>query len=411
MERLLLQEALKCRVVSSLSGDAHFLFPRKETSLAVRVYYPSDVKRLESLASPEQLDTLESFRDTFLHAVVMFILPDPQLMMEYLSKSDSFVQKSQRIMNDGETRGNAKTFLVPDTRSAMDCLLVMWDSLRPDRRQLRRMYYQEVRESHFVPSFPPGNTTDPTLIAKPVIQAFKNLASRLELADGVDDILIHQLQTLSRISSADYRVLDHLRIDSFSKQKLSEFFGSQLNSNQHGLIKDNRQDDFMNLDYSQSILEVSYPISDSIPDYSIEFHHAQDLGYARERSLDILDSCQLTNDVPNSHPSNQLRSYFDFDYPNSPATIEGNHQLYITPNTLESIQWQNMQHPSHHSTHYEHWNSPQIPDQFYNHSSQHSSVHPYEQRHITNYPPNRDDANHKLKGYAPGISNLGRYYA
>jgi hypothetical protein len=97
-----------------------------------------------------------------------------------------------------------------------------------------------------------------------------------------------------------------------------------------------------------------------------------------------------------------------FDHPNSPATIEGNHHLYINTNALESIQWQNMHPPSHHLTHYKHWNSPLIPYQFYNYSSQHSSVHPFQQRHLSDYPPNQDNANHNLKEYAPGISILGR---
>jgi hypothetical protein len=165
IERLLRKESAKCRIVERLSGDAHLLFPRGEITLAVRVYCPKDLQRLEipehsaidhhAQCNAPNLDGLEAFRDAFKYPVVFFILPDPNMMMNYLEDTNSFVHLAQIIMNDGkhdqEPEGNAKTFVVPDARSAVDTILILFDALHPDRRKLREKYYAHTRSLHFVP--------------------------------------------------------------------------------------------------------------------------------------------------------------------------------------------------------------------------------------------------------------------
>ena len=108
MERLLRKEATKCRVVERLSGNAHLLFPRGETTLAVRAYYAQDLKAfqptiVDSISRPIASHGLEAFRDAFKYPVVFFILPDPKMMMDYLSRRDSFLHLAQSIMNNYST--------------------------------------------------------------------------------------------------------------------------------------------------------------------------------------------------------------------------------------------------------------------------------------------------------------------
>ncbi len=245
IELLLRKEATKCRVVERLSGDAHLLFPRGETSLAVRAYYAHDLKKLEptvedGIIHPAELSHgLEAFRDAFKYPIVFFILPDPRMMVDQLSRHNSFLHLAQNIMNNDhnesrrdsdikqESKGNARTFVVPDATSAIDSILILLDALHPDRRQLREQYYQHVRTLHFLSHPTTGDVSDPRQASKCVAQEIRALSAHLGLAAGEDEILMNRLNNLATIAAADYRVLSPIPIEDSSKRKLHEFFGSQ----------------------------------------------------------------------------------------------------------------------------------------------------------------------------------------
>ena len=248
IERLLRTESAKCRIVERLSGDAHLLFPRGEITLAVRVYCPKDMQRLNTTvhaamdphcpSNAPNLDGLEAFRDAFKYPVVFFILPDPNMMMRYLEETNSFVHVAQIIMNEGkhghEPEGNAKTFVVPDARSVVDTILILFDALHPDRRKLRETYYAHTRSLHFVPdddAIATGTVSDDMArhVSTHVENEFRDLAQRLGLAAGEDEILMTQLKSLAAIAAADYPTLQQLPLEESTKRKLHDFFGSQAN--------------------------------------------------------------------------------------------------------------------------------------------------------------------------------------
>ena len=320
IERLLRTESAKCRVVERLSGDAHLLFPRGEITIAVRVYCPKDMQRLNTTvvtaADPRcqsnslNLDGLEAFRDAFKYPVVFFILPDPNMMMNCLDDTNSFVHVAQTIMNvgkhDQEPEGNAKTFVVPDARSVVDTILILFDALHPDRRKLRERYYAHTRSLHFVPDdvvLAKGIMADDVArrASKHVEDEFRNLAQHLGLAAGEDEILMSQLKSLASIASADYPTLQQLPLEDSTKRKLHDFFGSQANPypaigrrggvmavdnyHHHNEIHENNQtllDDFGNSnEFQQTQNEIFY--SPTTPAQVTPFH--QRMTSAEQNSL------------------------------------------------------------------------------------------------------------------------------
>ena len=305
MELLLRKEATKCRVVERLSGDAHLLFPRGETTLAVRAYYAQDMKHLEptivdGVSHPaERLHGLEAFRDAFKYPVVFFILPDPKTMMDYLSRRNSFLHLAQNIMNkvssadesrqhgDGKqvSKGNAKTFVVPDSASAIDSILIFLDALHPDRRQLREQYYQHIRTLHFLPHPTRGDVPDPRQASNCVAQEIRALAVHLGLAAGEDEILMNRLTNLATIANADYRVLRQIPIEEASKRKLHDFFGSQADTKTSSLPQKDegvrrRVVQASHGAFSQNFqpegIDPTNMIEDDLPDFN-EFHRTQEV--------------------------------------------------------------------------------------------------------------------------------------
>jgi hypothetical protein len=121
IERELRNLCPKVRVVEKLSGAHLKVAAEDSSSLAVRIYYPSDIERLEEhlqkegLVTEENLqerlekfrsgstedecgdvDGLVTFKKNFKCTVVILILPEGSL--DQLMRSDSFLHRVQRIM-------------------------------------------------------------------------------------------------------------------------------------------------------------------------------------------------------------------------------------------------------------------------------------------------------------------------
>jgi hypothetical protein len=130
---------------------------------------------------------------------------------------------------------------------------------------------------------------------------FGDLAQRLGLAAGEDEILMTQLHSLAAIAAADYPILQQLPLEESTKQKLHEFFGSQANPypatghssgttaadnhHHHHAIHDNNQtllDDFYNYnEFQQAQDETFYP--PPVPTQVTPFH--QPMTSAEQNSL------------------------------------------------------------------------------------------------------------------------------
>lgn len=120
----------KIKVVPSLTGGAHILFPTAGTTLAVRVYDPFGIAKLEkeysgliqqsirsrinifahqkddatsggndrSVEIENDFDGICSFRNSFKHSVVFFALTNASLLSDQLSRFGSIVNSLQRCL-------------------------------------------------------------------------------------------------------------------------------------------------------------------------------------------------------------------------------------------------------------------------------------------------------------------------
>lgn len=117
-------------VKPSLSG-AHLHFPSEK--LAVRVYYPIDIRALEQeyhamngtkdiisiiqepMSDKDDLDGLVAFSKMFALSLVLFVLPDTHFN-EQLGRVDSFTFRAQRLLETTNTR----VLPVTSTQMAID---------------------------------------------------------------------------------------------------------------------------------------------------------------------------------------------------------------------------------------------------------------------------------------------------
>jgi hypothetical protein len=363
LELQLRKEASKSRVVERLAGGAHILFPGSET-IALRTYYPSDIARLEAIhndendvsslnrasAAPNNQDGLEAFRNAFKYPIVFFILP-PEILMDQLSRPESFVNVAQLIMNEPKqgndasaAGGNAKSFVVPDTKSVTDTVLILLDALHPERRKMREKYYEHTRSLHFLPAENDefAKVVDTHQIATHVSAQIRSLADRLQLGAGEAEILMRRLGSLQRIATADHRVLEHMPIDDASKEKLHEFFGTEGNPNMQ--VEQN----YNSLPPQQEIAHI--PVAehnfsgshiedhnfDHMPNYN-EFTNEQSQNqFAHLPQHDLQGYNQFASDATQSHqqfaPQNQFPSQHHQQFaPTQPQFAMTQHQFATAP--------------------------------------------------------------------------------
>lgn len=158
LEIKLRHNAQKLRVVPSLTGNAHVLFPTSDTTVAVRVYDPMTIAKMEKELSAisnssssnndhreklriqtetlfqnndsttndgtnnnngsendNDFDKICSFRDSFKHPIVFFILPSSDLMSDQLGRVDSVVNILQRSLSTMASQKEGKKVRMVDS--------------------------------------------------------------------------------------------------------------------------------------------------------------------------------------------------------------------------------------------------------------------------------------------------------
>jgi hypothetical protein len=281
-----------------------------------------------SAAAPHNQDGLEAFRDAFKYPIVFFILP-PAVMMDQLSRPESFVNAAQLIMNepkqgDNESAagGNAKSFVVPDTKSVTDTVLILLDALHPERRKMREKYYEHTRSLHFLPAEKDdgAEVVDTHQVATHVSAEFRSLADRLQLGAGEAEILMRRLASLQMIATADHRVLEQMPIDDASKEKLHEFFGSEANPN--------KQQNCNNLPHQQGVATV--------PGHNFGGSHIDEHNFD-----DMPNYNEFTNEQSQNHFAQQQQNEHDLQGYNQFTSDAGqNHQQFAPQNQFSGQQQQ-----------------------------------------------------------------------
>ena len=102
----------KLRVVPSLSGNAHYLFPAFGISVAVRVYDDKNVAVLQEILDQNienktamvnnDFDGITTFRDSFKHSIVFFSLP-PDVLEAQLGSVYSVVNQLQFCLGEASS--------------------------------------------------------------------------------------------------------------------------------------------------------------------------------------------------------------------------------------------------------------------------------------------------------------------
>jgi len=136
----------KLRVVPSLAGGAHMLLPSSGTTVAVRVYDEVRIDRMEtdyskriqesihgklaslvqrkdqdisfvdgyidnnekSQDSIEDFDGICSFRDSFKHSIVFFVLQNQDIILNQVGRFESVVNTLQRCLSSGYKENGEK---------------------------------------------------------------------------------------------------------------------------------------------------------------------------------------------------------------------------------------------------------------------------------------------------------------
>lgn len=100
--------ATKTRLVKSLSGGAHFLFPGNDGSgtVAVRVYEKGTIEKIEeNLTSrppqrcEEDIQNICSFVDAYKYPVIFIVLPQGEMQEKQLRDIRSFTMRVQSLVS------------------------------------------------------------------------------------------------------------------------------------------------------------------------------------------------------------------------------------------------------------------------------------------------------------------------
>lgn len=271
----------KLKVVSSNLSGAHLLIPG-EVTLAIRVYYPADIERLEREHpySPElclkeihnrgvesvnlqnqkptnDLDGLAAFQSTFAVTMVFFILPaDAQIIA--LENACSFVCRAMRTLElplqciapslcsssaRKKTLKPARVLVLSRTEDAVEAILTTAEmTLSLTKRRLKEQYFERQRLLHFKPravkdvasndARSSENEALDAAAASHVASGLRSWAEAMGIPQGEADILMTVLGSLQAIVTATTEQLTHIPVEERTKNLVRLFFGSSQNESE-----------------------------------------------------------------------------------------------------------------------------------------------------------------------------------
>lgn len=278
----LTQLSTKFRVVPSLAGGAHLLFPNGSTTLAVRIYthqclakldssnetlrvrelYRNNTADLRKRKSQDEtlfynLDNIRSFRDAYKHSLVMFVLPSSFLQLQMSQIDSAFHLLQAALVHDKEdNKGCAKVCICQDHCSAIDSIISTLDSLSPEKVEKKSQFFQNVSRSLLFPLKGHNSNIHDCLVAKENSHFSKNIATSAmkEWGDscgisGDLSVVMNVMGSLETIMNADEHYMDLLPISNQSKLSIISFFkkaSSAIDQNKTG------RDEHMNIFASEN---------------------------------------------------------------------------------------------------------------------------------------------------------------
>jgi hypothetical protein len=219
-------------VVQKLSG-AHLLIQLKQ-GLAIRSYFSCDLQELMETMTYQEIkgngdfDNLISFLKSFRHAIVFFILSQPEEQRQQLDDPNSLFHRVQRLVQavtHSDANKITRIFLLSSAEGAVSNLKSFVNAYYATENK-KRMYFEKQHQKYFLPKPRHIPATSRPAATKYVADAFWLWADRFELPEGEADVIMSLLGSMQAIGTADKKVLRSVPIDSRSKKYLLQFFGS-----------------------------------------------------------------------------------------------------------------------------------------------------------------------------------------
>lgn len=223
----------------------------------------SQQKSNTSVRENDDFDEICRFRDSFKHPVVFFILQSNLLakQIENLSSAMNLIQHSLNYClkkpvsnNQGiscfKPSGCARVFVLPDISSILHTMSAVVDSLTHEKRSLKEKYFAKKAEETYLPDSN-GKPPSESAASSHVAQSFQTWAIQSGISVVDANVLMNVFGSLANIISADAKDLEHIPVDTSTKEILLDSFHSPMslqftkrNENSHFLerIEDNISD-------------------------------------------------------------------------------------------------------------------------------------------------------------------------
>jgi len=249
------------KVVKSLSGGAHLVFP-SESSLAVRVYYPDDLQKIHDNpvtsvhekenvpkmgrssnsghGADDDFDGLLNFFTSFRYTLVLLVM-DRENDSNQLHDVDSYFHRAQRLIRrvqDEEYESSQsvaaaagawtaqkkiqRVHMVNKTETGIHTIMSITDAIK--RVAPKNAFLEKCSRQKLVPDANGDIVPNETAAASIVCKAIRNMAYRFEIPPEEVGVLMSLVTSVGDLASMSKSELQELPLTDETKQILSSFF-------------------------------------------------------------------------------------------------------------------------------------------------------------------------------------------
>ena len=172
----------------------------------------------------EDIDGILHFQQSFALTLVFFVLTDEEKEPQ-TARMGSFVRRvTHRLTVSSLNKSLAhvtRIMVVPSSEAAVEALIHIADSLKPEKRQLKQAFYEQHRQAHYLPPTTPE--TERTA-ASHVVTALYEWSQTNQIPDREIDLVIRFCGSLETIVEHSVTGLSGAPISQRTKNLLQQFF-------------------------------------------------------------------------------------------------------------------------------------------------------------------------------------------
>lgn len=120
----------------------------------------------------------------------------------------------------------SRTAIVSDISQVLRIIESVVQSLLPEKREKRRLYFAQVASQHFLPG--EGTQQLQEVIANHATKAFVAWADRFAMPESDASVALSVLGSLAKVTTADRAILNDVPIRNASKEMILRFFGTEM---------------------------------------------------------------------------------------------------------------------------------------------------------------------------------------